>query len=174
MEQAQNGDQKAYAQLLQGIYPVIQRFLIKRLGALGHDDDLTQECIMAIHKARHTYDSSRKFLPWMFAVVNYKAIDIMRKKQRIWSREITSDEIIATISTDETNTELEEETSELVHAALNSLPDDMRRAVELTKIQGLDTKEAAEREGISSAALRTRISRAYKVMRKQLEKNNVY
>ena len=36
---------------------------------------------MAIHLARHTYDPSRPFRPWMFAIVRHKTIDILRKQR---------------------------------------------------------------------------------------------
>lgn len=169
MAQAQTGDENAYKQLLAGIYPIIQRFLLSKFGPLGTSEDMTQECLIAIHKARHTYDPKRPFQPWMFAVVRYKSIDLLRKKQKQWQREISDDEYVATYSVSDTNTQIEGE-REMVREALDGLPEEMKRAVVLTKIDGLNTKEAAHKEGVSQVALRSRVSRAYKVLRKKMER----
>ena len=127
---------------------------------------------MAIHNARHTYDSERPFSPWMFTVVKYKSIDLLRKKQRVWKNEV-ADEDLVTNAAEDSNTKGEED-KELVRQALQSLPENMRRAVELTKIEGLSTEDAAKKEDVSAEALRARVSRAYKIMRKQLEKSGAY
>lgn len=169
MAQAQKGDESAYQQLLADIYPIIQKFLLRKFGPLGTSEDIAQECLIAIHKARHTYDPKRPFQPWMFAVIRYKSIDFMRKKQKQWQREVLDDEYVATYRASDTNTQIEEE-RERVQEALSCLPPDMKRAVVLTKIEGLDTKEAALKEGISQVALRSRVSRAYKVLRKKMER----
>lgn len=171
MALAQGGDEEAYSQLLNQLYPVIQRFLMSKLGPFGQGEDVVQECIIAIHKARHTYDSARPFQPWLFSVVKYKAIDMLRKKQRQWSRETADEKTLATIEAPQSNNSIEEEQAELIHKAIAALPDEMRRAVQLTKIEGLDTQTASEREKISPVALRSRVSRAYKLMRKTLEKD---
>ena len=172
MVKALAGDQQAYGQLLTELYPVVSNYLKKRLGALGAEEDFAQECLMAIHNARHTYDSERPFSPWMFTVVKYKSIDLLRKKQRVWKNEV-ADEDLVTNAAEDSNTKGEED-KELVRQALQSLPENMRRAVELTKIEGLSTEDAAKKEDVSAEALRARVSRAYKIMRKQLEKSGAY
>lgn len=169
MTKAQQGDQEAYKALLAEIYPAIQNFLRSKLGPLGATEDMVQECVLAIHKVRSSYDPQREFRPWMYAVVRNKLIDILRKQGRIQKKEVANSEIVETYSEDDSYTG-QEESSEAVHKALEALPEEMRRAVVLTKIKGLSTKEAAESEGISEAAIRTRISRAYVLLRKLLEK----
>ena len=172
MEKAQGGDSAAYKQLLSEIYPIIEKYIIKRMGRMISYQDATQECITAIHNARHTYDPSKSFRPWMFAIVKYKSIDLLRKQQRLWSKEVIDDEYVATFSQEQSNID-SKEAKDLIQQALKQLPDSMRRAVVLTKLEGLNTKEASEKEGISEVAFRSRVSRAYKVMRKSLEKEIV-
>lgn len=172
MAQAQKGDEAAYKKLLDSIYPAIKKFLTYKFGPLMVAEDMTQECLIAIHRARHTYSPDRPFRPWMFAVVRYRSIDLLRKKQKQWKREVANEEYIATYRDDDSNKSVEAE-SEKIHEALSQLPEDMKRAVILTKIEGLNTKEAADKEGISQVALRSRVSRAYKVLRKRLEQEVV-
>jgi len=168
MTRAQYGDEESYGLLLGEIYPVVRRYLVSKLGAFGYNEDVTQECLISIHRARHTYDPVRPFAPWMFAVVKYKSIDILRKHQRIWKKEVADGDFDGKTTPEGANT-IAREDIEVVHKALSSLPDEMRRAVVLTKIEGMSTRDAAEVEDVTEAALRTRVSRAYKVLRKQLE-----
>ena len=169
MTRAQFGDEESYGLLLQEIYPVVRRYLVSRLGVLGYDEDFTQECLLSIHRARHSYDPIRPFAPWMYAVVKYKSIDVLRKRQRVRSRESSKGEDIESAEAEAGPTIIAREDAEIIQKALESLPDEMRRAVMLTKVQGLSTRDAAEVEEVSEGALRTRISRAYKVLRKNLE-----
>ncbi|MAE73350.1 MAG: RNA polymerase subunit sigma [Bdellovibrionaceae bacterium] len=168
MAAAQKGDGESYRLLLDTIQPVIRRFVIKKVGALGLDEDVTQECLLAIHRARASFDPDRDFEAWMFAVVRNKIIDVLRKKQRSWDKEIGNDDLLATIPDDATNSE-EESLKDSLEEALADLPADMREAIEMTKLLGLSTKEAAKKQGISPAALRTKVSRAYKILRDRLE-----
>jgi RNA polymerase sigma-70 factor (ECF subfamily) len=164
------GDQMAYKRLLQSLYPAIQRYLFRKLGALAAEEDFVQECLLAVHRARHTYDSQRPFEPWLYTVCKYKAIELLRKRQIQWKREILDDEIVATkVSPDSKNNN--DDLKSTMQEALEKLPPEMKRAVVLTKIEGLSTEEAAAQEGVSSQALRTRVSRAYKLLRKDLERD---
>ncbi|MEM7645377.1 MAG: RNA polymerase sigma factor [Pseudomonadota bacterium] len=168
-QKAQSGDQAAYQNLLTQIYPVIKKFLISKVGPGHNHEDITQECLIAVHKALHTYDPKRPFKPWLFTVVRYRLIDNLRKIQKQMAREVLNPEILATSPDSDTYHEVED-TEEMIKKALDSLPSDMRRALVLTKIEGLSTQEASQKEGITPVALRSRVSRAYKTLRKKLEK----
>ena len=66
-KKSQQGDQQSYAQLLEEIYPAVKGFLISKVGPGQKHEDMTQECLMAVHRALHTYDPKRRFKPWLFA-----------------------------------------------------------------------------------------------------------
>ena len=166
---AQSGDQQAYRQLLEEISPRILSFVSARVSSLGNAEDLLQTTLIAIHSKLHTYDPAKKFSSWMYAIARYKSIDCLRERQRKWKNEVEFDENLVTIDVPAANN-IENEAVESIHQALEQLPEKMRRAVELTKLQGLSTEEAATKEGISAQALRTRVSRAYDILRRKLEK----
>lgn len=165
---AQQGDSEAYEKLLIAISPEIHRFASLKTGHLASADDITQEVLVAIHSSLQTYSPGQSFKNWMLAIARYKIIDHLRERQRKWGKNVEFEEKLVTID----DSDAKEEGGELemaVENAVNDLPDEMKRAVSLTKLQGLSTEQAAEVEGISSAALRTRISRAYQILRKRLE-----
>ena len=81
MAAAQRGDEASYAQILAELGNVIAAFLRAQFGDLELIEDCVQECLLAVHQARHTYDPARRFRPWLFAIVRHKAIDMLRARR---------------------------------------------------------------------------------------------
>lgn len=79
MVSAQAGKEEQYRLLLGELAEVVARYLQSRLGDRDFIDDCVQDVLIAVHQARHTYDSRRKFRPWLFAIVRHKAIDSLRR-----------------------------------------------------------------------------------------------
>ncbi len=163
---AQEADEAAYRRLLKELGLYLQSFLRKRLGNSPYIDDIIQEILLGVHKARHTFDGTRPFLPWFHAIVRYKTIDTMRQKRRIQGHEIFDEAALEqyseTFERVETNT-LDEE----ILRALAALPPKQRQAVELMKLQGLSVKETAAQLGMSEAATKVSAHRAYEFLRKR-------
>src|SRR5262249_28862695 len=68
MADAQRGDRDAYGALLNDLGPIVMR-LVRRHVRDGNDtEDVYQDVFTALHRARHTYDPSRPFEPWLFAI----------------------------------------------------------------------------------------------------------
>ena len=92
-------------------------------------------------------------------------IDQLKMRQKMAEREVFDDEMVTKAQAIE-NPTVE---GELISEALESLPEGLKRAVYLTKLYGLSTVEAANKENIRPEAMRARISRAYKLLRKNIE-----
>jgi DNA-directed RNA polymerase specialized sigma24 family protein len=43
-------------------------------------EDLVQECLLAMHNQRHTYQSDQPLTAWVHAIARYKMIDLLRAK----------------------------------------------------------------------------------------------
>ena len=61
MAGAQSGDAAAYRQLLDELSTMVERYLRVRLGDHEFLEDCVQEVLLAVHQARHTYDTRRAF-----------------------------------------------------------------------------------------------------------------
>ena len=79
MVSAQSGNEQDYQLLLTELAQAIEAYLFSRFGQQHFIEDCLQESLLAIHKARHTYDGQRAFRPWLFAIVRHKTIDYLRK-----------------------------------------------------------------------------------------------
>ena len=83
MRLAQAGDQAAYASLLVLLTSATRQFARARLGAVPWIDDVVQETLLAVHRARQTYDPGRPFAPWFYAVASSRLIDVIRRERRV-------------------------------------------------------------------------------------------
>ena len=162
MAAAQGGDEAAYRALLGAIQPMVFGYIRKRINSAEAAEDISQEVLLTVHRVRHTFSPDRPFEPWLFAITRSRLIDYLRKLKRISAAEVMMDVM------PEARELAAETTGENALEILSRLPDGQREAFSMLKIEGLSTREAAERAGISVSALKVRAHRAYKAIRKSL------
>ena len=76
-----DGDAAAYREFLQKLSAHLRAFLGRRLfGWPDEVEDLVQECLLAMHNQRHTYQSDQPLTAWVHAIARYKMIDLLRAK----------------------------------------------------------------------------------------------
>ena len=164
MLDSNQGDRRAYEQLLTEVSDVIESYLRLRFGPINLLEDCVQECLLALHKARNTYDPKRAFRPWMFTIVRHKTIDILRKTQR----QVQIESAFTLEPNDVTDTNHLMKLIDGVRV-LNRLSPDHREAVALMKYAGYTVPEAAHWLGISESAVKARLHRGLLAIRKQLD-----
>jgi len=82
MRAAQEGDANAYRTLLRDCVPAVAA-MARAQGVRGAAvDDVVQEALLTVHRARATYDPARPFLPWLRAITQRRAIDAIRRGAR--------------------------------------------------------------------------------------------
>jgi len=169
LQKARQGDKEAYGTFLTELYPLIKRKIQQTFGDFLDSDDITQECLIGIHHSLATYDPNKPLKPWVLGVARHKIADYFRVLSRCRETELRETDFPVTNQESSTNLIIEESKRDALRSALQHLPQDQRRALELTKISGLSCREASLREGIKEAAFRKRISRAYEALRKLVE-----
>lgn len=167
MVSAQAGNRDDYRVLLQELGDVVHAFLASRFGHHDFIEDCVQEALMAIHLARHTYDPSRPFRPWMFAIVRHKTIDILRKhRSRAQAAEDYSREQAVLSQGAAAPAAGGRATGD---GLLARLPEKHREILVLTKIIGYSMAEAAGKLGITQGAAKVRVHRAIHKLRQLME-----
>ena len=166
MAQAQQGNEQAYRQLLSELAEAIAAYLRSRFGDVEVLEDCVQESLIAVHQARDSYEPDRLFRPWLFAIVRYKSIDVLRKKNNFYkvlkSQQLSGDELVH---------DFDKRCDEAVNCGqiLSALSDKHRQAIVLTKLEGLTMREAAKCLQISEGAMKVRVHRALDASRQLLE-----
>jgi len=168
MTASHQGDKQAYGLLLGELTDVLTIYLRSQFGQFELLEDCVQECLLAVHKARHTYDPARPFRPWMFTIARHKTIDILRQSTRTVDIEKTDvmEEIDPT--TMATFQRLMDGAKLLV-----GLSDDHREVLMLTKYMGLTTLEVASSLGISESAVKARLRRSLQIVQKSWEAESI-
>ena len=173
MVAAQAGDREAYSALLRECVPFIRKVASRRATA-DRLDDIVQETLMTLHRARSTYDPGRSFIAWLRVIADRRAIDVMRRVAREAGREIhaplqydqhpdhTADPAIA---------EDREATAFQVNQVVATLPLGQRQAVQYLVLQEQTLASAARETGRSEGALKVNLHRALKALRAKLQRN---
>lgn len=167
MRLAQAGDQAAYASLLVSLTSATRQFARMRLGAVPWIDDVVQETLLAVHRARHTYDPERPFAPWFYAVASSRLIDLVRRERRVTSREIPGDAL-----PDAPNgaplAVRDEIDVEAIHAAMAALPARQREVIDALKFRDQSVREVAGRLLMTESAVKVTAHRGYRALRRLL------
>src|SRR5262245_24407409 len=182
MAAAQRGDAAAYESLLLSLLAPLRAFVRGRGVDADEVEDVVQEIVILIHRARHTWRADRPFDPWMWAIARNASTDALRRLGRERARR---DRAPARSAADgdgqprraiaaqpggldpEALLAARELTPELA-AALARLPDGQRQAVELLYLEQLSVSEAATRAGVSASALKVRAHRGSRALRRAL------
>lgn len=165
MCRANAGDRDAYERLLAEVGDVMERYLWRRFGDSDLAEECVQECLLSIHRARASYDPSRPFRSWMFAIVRHKAIDLLRRRgtrQRHETATPRGEEFAAAA--------VDPGTALQAADALAAIRPEHREALILTKLQGYSLAEAASLAGVSVTAMKSRVHRGIREVRSLLER----
>ncbi len=167
MAAAQQGDQAPYDRLLQSILPYLRAFVGARLRDPSIEEDVVQNVLLSIHKARHTYRPERPFGPWLRAIARNAGIDAMRARGVRTRVEVPLSDV-EPVASQTPFAAPSQEISPVLARALAELPPAQREAVELLHLHELSSAEAARKLGISAVAVRVRAHRGYKALRAKL------
>ena len=157
LAQMRTGDETAYRQFLAKAADRLRADLRRQVPGESELEDIVQECLIAVHKKRHTIDPDRPVGPWLHAIAKYKLIDFWRKRGR--GREVYGlfgeggpDAPVAPTTL----------AGRDVSVLLSMLPGPQAEAVRLVHLEGLSGTEASERAGIGLAAMKLRVHRGMK------------
>ncbi len=168
MCRAQDGDRGAYERLMVELASAIEGYLRARFRedcASDFFEDCVQESLIAIHRARHTYDPRRSFRPWLFTIVRHKAIDFLRRERvRRHTAPVEGNEEHAGVAAGPVDPSHGLDGATL----LGGLEPKYQEALVLTKLHGYSLDEAAARVGVSVPAMKSRVHRAIRAVQKSL------
>jgi RNA polymerase sigma-70 factor (ECF subfamily) len=172
MAAAQDGDQDAYRMLLRECIPFIRAVAAQRVDA-GLVDDVVQETLVTVHRARHTYDARRSFDAWLRTLAVRRAIDILRRAGRQRRREVHAPDVYqacADEGADPARGLRHADLADGLGLAVAALPERQREAVEHLVMADLSLDQAARATGRGKSALKVNLHRAIRTLRAKLER----
>jgi len=162
-------DREAFRRLFDHFAPRVRGFLIRRGLAGAQADDLAQDTMLAIWRRAESYDVAKSAVStWVYTIARNLHIDQYRKLARADRVDLTDPSLrpgeIATAD------ELYERGQDVsaVTAALDLLPDDQRRVLELAFLEGLSHRDVAVRLTLPLGTVKSRIRLAMDKMKLSL------
>jgi RNA polymerase sigma-70 factor (ECF subfamily) len=171
LEAAQEGNKDAYKKFLVEVSVLLEAFLVKRMNDSQMVEDVLQDSLLAIHRARHTYLPDRPVGPWLYAICRHRMMDHYRKcrrRERIESF-CESDATCFGLSADARETNRETDNSgESALDLLDQVSQKQRQVIELLKMGDLSVREVSAQTGMSESAVKVTAFRGYEAIRRFL------
>ncbi|MGM0597223.1 MAG: RNA polymerase sigma factor [Myxococcota bacterium] len=165
MENLANGDQNSLAQLYKRHGNSILGFIHKTVGDYSTAEDLCQEVFLVVANKAEVYKEKGKFRCWLYGIAANKARNHLRKR---WLR----NKLLFQHHEDLLPPEDKIFSPELqaLKIAFSKLAPKDREILVLQVSEGLSGEEIAETLSIKHAAVRVRLYRARKKLKKLIEK----
>ncbi len=165
---AQRGDGEAYRRFLQAILPFARAIARRHLRSDEQVEDAVQDALLTLHRVRHTYQPGRPVEPWLAAIVTRRAIDIVRRRGRIGTREVFDQSALETFADPQANRTEAAEAADSVARMMADLSPKQREALELVKLKEMTLAEASAASGQSIGSLKVNVHRAIQRLRRGL------
>jgi len=168
MDRYADGDSEAFSEVYDELAPRLHGFLLRATKNQAAAEDLLQQTMLHMHRARGTYRRGANVLPWAFAIARRLFIDGARCKRRYVElpddyREAAVEPSLCTFARAE-DLACAKQLGAHVGEHLARLPERLREAFALVKIEGLTHEEAAQVLGTSVGAVRVRVHRALQTL----------
>jgi RNA polymerase sigma-70 factor (ECF subfamily) len=175
MERYARGEDRAFSELYDSLGPRLHRYLVRTSRDPARADDLLQQTMLQIHRARGRFIAGAEVLPWAFAIARRLFIDSIRRRKnddrnisletgghQAGPVEVAADQPSADEALDS------QRLGSAIDAQLERLPESHRVAFELIQKDGLSIREAADVLGATPGAVKLRAHRAYVALRSAL------
>lgn len=159
-----NGDSAAIDELIKLYYNDILRYCCFRLRDRAAAEDAVQETFLKVFRFLKNYRHQGKFRAFLYQVAANTCTDFMRKKHWEMLPEEVRDE-------DQGIHQVEEKEDFL--KLIQLLPQELEELVVLRFSQDLRLREIAQITGLPLRTVQSRLRRALKILKKEIEKNKM-
>jgi RNA polymerase sigma-70 factor (ECF subfamily) len=157
------GDLDAFESLFRQFQGEVYRWIVRIVRDGGAAEDLTIETFWRIHRAHARFDPERSFAAWARRIATNTALDYLKAARR--ETELPEDLPGPTLP----DPGVTRDVRERVNKAFGELPPKLRVAATLALIEEEPYQNIADALGISVGAVKLRVFRAVRLLRKKLE-----
>jgi RNA polymerase sigma-70 factor (ECF subfamily) len=168
MERYGAGDEAAFAVVYDTLAPRLYGYFLRQTRDPSRAEDLLQQTMLHIHRARDRFIPGAEVTPWAFAIGRRLLVDGIRKSRREVLVEEPEAQAGASPGPSGDDMVRARELASHVERVLATLPSSQRTAFELIKSEGLSLAEAAQVLGTTVSAVKLRAHRAYEALRNAL------
>ncbi|HEY6130177.1 MAG TPA: sigma-70 family RNA polymerase sigma factor [Candidatus Acidoferrum sp.] len=162
------GDLDAFESLFRQYQGEVYRWIVRIVRDPAAAEDLTVEAFWRAHKAHGGFRSDGNFALWLRRIATNVALDHLRKRRPYID---LPDDLAAERKPDSV---VQQQTREALRKAFAELPPRLRVVAQLGLIEDESYAEIAEALGISAGAVKLRMFRAVRLLRKKLRHSGVH
>lgn len=163
------GDEKAFASLYDHYNSILLGLLLRILNSRVEAEDVLQEVFLQVWQRASTFDETRgRPFTWLVTLARSRAIDRLRSSNARERMASAAAQDAPGEMGDAAADAVRSEQSEVVHRALDSIPEEQRRTLLLAYFEGLTQSEIAERLKQPLGTVKTRMRAGMSKLREQL------
>lgn len=167
----QQGDLEAFETLFRRHQRAVYGWILRITRNPAAAEELTVESFWRIHQAHARFDPEQGFEGWARCIATRAALDWLRTSRR--ESEVPLDFRAEAAAPAETDPAISAEIRAKTALAFGRLPPKLRIAATLAVVEELPHKEVSAALGISVAAVKVRVFRALRLLRKDLERQGI-
>ena len=171
LNQFRLGDLDAFESLFREHQRSVYGWILRIVRDPAAAEDLTVETFWRIHRAHDRFESARPFEPWVRRIATRAALDWLRARRP--ESELTDQDVADLPSKSALDPGIAAEIRLKTAQAFTRLPPNLRIAAVLSVIEEQPHKEVAAALGISVGAVKLRVFRAIRLLRKDLLKQGI-
>lgn len=174
VERTRRGEAEAYGQLVERYQTSVLNVCYRLMGERQAAEDQAQEAFVRAYRRLETFQIDRPFGPWIRRVAANLCLNAIKGAGPDHQPLEEEHDLPGERSwIDPERAQQQRERSEVVHAALHSLPPHQRAAIELRHYQELSYQEIGRALGWTLNEVRTNLYRARQAMAEALEGQDV-
>ena len=160
------GDVNAFETLFRTHQRAVFSWVLRIVRDRGAAEDVTVETFWRIHRAHARFDPARGFEPWARKIATHAALDWLRRQKPETSA--TPEMLENAVAPDFGDAAVSAEIRRKTALAFAKLPAKLRIAALLAVVEDRPQKEVADLLGITVAAVKLRVFRALRLLRRDL------
>jgi len=178
VERVQRGDKRAFDLLVEKYQRKLARLLSRLIRDPGEVEDVTQEAFIKAYRALPSFRGDSAFYTWLYRIgINTAKNYLVAMGRRApTSTDVEAEEaegleggeLLRDINTPESLL-LTKEIGNTVNAAIESLPEELRSAIQLRELEGMSYEEIAKLMDCPIGTVRSRIFRAREAIAERLK-----
>ena len=167
-------DSQVFSELVSRYERELYNYLRRYLGDSVLAEDVFQTTFLQVHLKCDSFESGRKFRPWLYTIATNQAIDAQRRNRR--HRRLSLDlahsasgeevgslmEVVATQAVGPSDAVDRGEQAEWIRKEVATLPDALQSAVNLVYFRGMKYRDAAKIMSVPVGTVKSRLHAAIK------------
>ena len=164
-------DPETYERVFKMYYKALVLFVERHIGDRNMAKDLVQDIFLKLYESCASFPNEFNLKSWLYCLARNAAIDYLRHlKVMDRNKFLMAEAMLYAADLDKC---VDEKLYAKIQSAIETLPDQCKRIVLMSVVEGKKYWEISNELGITMNTVRTQVARGYKKLREQLSDDNM-